>query len=66
MNITAVVAVPVLTVSAMWPPADYVLTGLVLVLVLVGMVWGGLHSAGQQAAIWWENVRAVTLGRWYR
>lgn len=63
VTVVGVLSWPVLVVSAMWPPADYVMTGLALVLVVVGAVWGGLHSVGQSVALWWENVRGATAGR---
>jgi hypothetical protein len=66
VNVLCTLAWPVLVVSAMWAPADYALTGLVLVLAVIGAVWGGLHSAGQQVAVWWENVRGATVGRRFR
>jgi hypothetical protein len=59
VTVVGVVSWPVLVVSAMWPPADYVMTGFVLVLAVVGAVWGGLYSAGQSVVLWWETVKAL-------
>lgn len=66
VTVSCLVAWPVLTVSALWPPADYVLTGLVLVLVFVGVVWSSVVWWGQSVAIWFENAKSMTVGRWHR
>jgi hypothetical protein len=59
----SVLSWPTLVVSALWPPLDYVMTGVVLTAVLVGLVWVAMWWWGQSAAIWWENVRSVAVGR---
>ncbi len=66
VNVLCLLSWPLLTVSALWAPLDYVLTGLVVVLFVLGLGWASVLWWGQSVAVWWENFKSVTVGRRFR
>jgi hypothetical protein len=58
-NVVCLVAWPVLTVSALWEPADWVMTGLVVGTAVVIVGWWASRSWGQQLSLWWETVKRL-------
>lgn len=66
VNVLCLLSWPLLTVSAQWAPLDWVLTGLVVVLFAVGVVWVSVLWWGQSVAVWFENVKFPKVGRRFR
>ena len=58
-NVSCLVAWPVLTVSALWEPADLVMAGLVAGTTVVVLAWWVSRSWGQRVSLWWEAAKSL-------